>query len=338
MSAPHSKVSSGARELVAHEVLVVDGDPTVQKGMVQLLAPLELHVTPVGTHDKAVELITAKFFGIVIVDLDTPTPNAGLELVKKVHEASPLSKLIVLSPRKSFEAAVAAFRAGAHDIVVKAPDQVAYLKERVLDAAGDATRKKGHSELFNDVREKLETFLRLLMESERRALDLEDRVAGRDSSRTDIDEELRVLVVDADSRLYEMLKKGSIAGFTFEYAQSGGEALDRATTHSFHMVMVGPNLPDLPPQMVLQAVKTQSPEITVLSYQVGGTIDIVEGQRSIRLVDKFTAPNQLTDRLGELADAHRAKGRERRYLQAFREKHYEFLRKLAELRKRLADE
>lgn len=328
-------MTSAARELNAHEVLVVDADPATQKGMVQLLSPLQLHVTAVGTHEKAVELIKHKLFGVVIADLDTPGPSGGLELVKKVHELSPTTTVLVLSPRKSFEAAVQAFRAGAHDVVVKAPDQVDYLKERVLAAAAEGSRQKGHGELFGDVKDMLEDVLRRLLEAERRALDLEDRAAGRDISRTDIEEEMRALIVDADARLFKMLSEGKIPGFTFAYAQSGGEALDHATSHSLHIVLVGPNLPDLPPQMVVQALKTQAPEITVITYAVGGKLEIVEQSKTIPLVDKFTSPNQLTERLGELAQAHRAKGRERRYLQSFRERHYEFLRKMSEIRKRL---
>src|SRR5687768_16087231 len=114
-----SRLVSGARELVSHEVLVVDADPTVQKGMVQLLAPSGLHVTAVGTAEKAIELVTHKFFAVVILDLDTPGPNGGLALVKSVHDASPSSLCLVLSPRKSFDAAVLAFRAGAHDVIMK---------------------------------------------------------------------------------------------------------------------------------------------------------------------------------------------------------------------------
>jgi len=60
----------------------------------------------------------------------------------------------------------------------------------------------------------------------------------------------------------------------------------------------------------------------------------IRGQRNL-VVDQFTQLAQLTDRLDELAEAHRQTGRERRYLTAFRERHYEFLRHLAELRKKL---
>ena len=49
----------------------------------------------------------------------------------------------------------------------------------------------------------------------------------------------------------------------------------------------------------------------------------------------FTEASQLIGRLDELADAWRAKARERRYTQAFRERHYDFLRRYVELKTKI---
>jgi DNA-binding NtrC family response regulator len=301
-------LSSAAREMVANEVLVVDADATVQKGMLQLLAPAGLHVTAAATHDQALELIAGKFFGVVVLDLDTPAPGGGLALVKRIHDVSPTSLCLVLTARKSFEAAVQAFRAGAHDVIMKAPDQVEYLKAKVLDSAGG---KRKDATLLRDVRDSLEEFIKRLMEVDRRAVDLEDRLAGRDPSRGDVGDEIRILCVDSDDRLFKTLKQagaGPTAGFTFEYAQSGGEALDRVTSGAFHIALVGQHLPDLPGPMVISAIKTQAPEIIVVSYELGGKLEIVETTRSISIVSQFTAAAQLTDRLGEVAEAQRGSG------------------------------
>ena len=132
-----------------------------------------------------------------------------------------------------------------------------------------------------------------------------------------------------------MFEKSAQRGFAFTLAQSGGEALDRVTAQSYRIGLVAEHLPDLPPSMVMRALKAQSPETIVISYVLGGRLEIVDDKRTIPIVEQFTALTQLTERLDELAEAHRRTGRERRYLAAFRDRHYEFLRKLAELRKRL---
>ena len=337
--ANESRLVSGVRELVAHEVLVIDADPKVGSGVVQLLAPDGLHVTSMADPQAAVELLGTKFFGCVVLDLDTPGPNEGVDVVRRVHEVSPTSLVIVLCSRKSFDSAVLAFRAGAHDVVVKAPDQVDYLKRRILEGVGDAEKRGQRETLFAQLRESLDDFLKKFMEAERRAQDLEDKLAGRDASRIDTGGDMRVLIVDADSRLYDALSKPGTSppGFIFVDAQSGGEALDKVTSSSFHLAIVGPMLPDLPGTMVVKALKTQAPELLVMTYEPRGRVQLIETTRSINIVDEFTQASQLTGRLTELAEAHRVKARERRYLQAFRERHYNLIRRLAELKKKLVE-
>jgi DNA-binding NtrC family response regulator len=329
-------IMSQERELAGAEVLVVDSDPAVQRGLEKILGPRGLPVSGATSHEKALELVSTKVFGVVVVDLDTPTPNAGLTLVEAVRERSPTTLVIVLASRKAFDAAVSAFRAGAHDVVLKAPDQVDYLTARVVDAAGDWVTRGKTKVLLGEIRETLEEFLKRMMEAERRFTDLEDQIAGRDvrEGRTDLDGEVRLLFADSDDRLYKALSRTS-PGYSFTLAQSGGEALDYFAKGAYQIALVGPTLPDLPSSLIIKTLKAQSPETIVIAYEPNGRLDIIEGSRSISIVPKFTSASQLAERLDELAQAHRAKGKERRYLSAFRERHFEFLRKLSDLRKKV---
>lgn len=326
---------SAERELAGAEVLVVDADPAVQKGIAQLLAPSKLQVTAASDHARALDLISQKLFGVIIIDLDTPSPNAGIPLVKVMRDRSPTSLVFLLVSRKSFDAALAAFRAGAHDVILKAPDQVEYLSARIRDAAGDWVTRRGTAALLLEVRESLEEFLKRFMDAEKRAIELEDKIAGRADTRTDVDDETRVLFVDSDERLYKSVLKTGESGFQFSQVPTGGAALDTVTKGSYHIVLVGPSLPDLPASMIMKALKAQAPETIVIAYEPNGRLDIVEASRAIPIVDKFTAASQLAERLTELAEARRGAVRERRYIQTFRERHYELLRRLSDLRKRI---
>jgi DNA-binding NtrC family response regulator len=330
-----SRLVSGARQLVGHEVLVVDRDDAMRQTMMRLLAPEGLHVTGATAPDKALELVAAKFYGVVVVDLDTPAPGGGLELVGKIHTRSPQSTVLLLTPRPSFEAAVEAFRLGARDVIVKAPEQLEQLKRRVVEGAVAVLRSGGTSTLLADVRAALDDFLKVLMAAERRAQDAEARLAGKDPAETEADVEVAILCVDGDDRLYKGMKGLGLPGYGFVYAQSGGEALDRIGNYRFQIALVGQSIPDLPGDMVIRALKSQAPELIVISYVPNGPMAIVESTRTIPLVDQFTTAAQLTERLAELSQAYRERHRERRYLQAFRERHFEFLRRFAELKKRL---
>src|SRR5262252_435423 len=99
------------------EVLVVDGDDKVQRGLQQLLSQLELVPTVLGDPQRARELVHEKYFAAALIDLDTPTPNAGLELVTWMKEHAPATSLLVMVSRKVFETSVEAFRHGALDVI-----------------------------------------------------------------------------------------------------------------------------------------------------------------------------------------------------------------------------
>ena len=172
----------------------------------------------------------------------------------------------------------------------------------------------------------------------RRAADLGDRLAGKDPTRTAQVDELRVLIVDEVEALYEAMTSAAPPGFSFVHATSGGEALDRAGGGQFHYAMIAEDLTDLPVSMVVRSLRTQAPELVLLTFlgpADNGRVGLVDSSGTRPVVPRFTDAAQLVERLDELAEAWRAKARERRYMQAFREKHYDFLRRYVELRTKI---
>jgi len=325
---------SGVRELVGAEILVIDKDERVQKGMTQLLSAASLHVTCFAEPEEAFELLGKKFFSVVIADLDTPHPNAGLVTIERIKQISPTSMVVILTPRKSFDDAVAALRVGAVDIILKSPESVQYLKDRIMEAAGRSVGKREVNSVLAEVKATQDEFLELFVEAEKRALDFEDKVKGRDPNGT-LGEDIRILVVAQDDSLASALRSATPSGFEFESALSGGQALDRASASRFHIVMVSENLVDLPASMVTRSIKTQNPEVLVLEFSgpgPGGHVDIIDSTKRRPALDEFSEASQLIGRLDELAEAFRSRARDRRYTQAFRERHYDFLRRYVELK------
>lgn len=330
-----SRLIHTGSQLVGAEVLIVDQDERVHAGITQLLAAANMHVTGARDVDAALALCDRTFFSVMLVDLDTPSPSAGIEAVRSLKIKSPTSSIIALTPRRSFDDATIAVRAGAIDLVLKAPDSVAYLKERVIEAAGRSVGRREVDSVLADIRAVHEEFLQKFVDAEKRALDLQDRLAGREVGGGHTIDELAVLVVDEVDELYDALTTAAPAGFTFVHATSGGEALDRVTSGRFHYAMVAEDLHDLPTSMVVRSLKAQNEELVVLTFRGpadNGRVELVEtaGQRPI--IDPFRDPKQLIERMGELAEAFRAKSRERRYMQNFREKHYDFLRRYVEIK------
>ncbi|MEZ4360676.1 MAG: response regulator [Kofleriaceae bacterium] len=332
---PGGPGDAAAPELLGVQVLVVDADPSVREGITRLLSGVGLHVTGADDGARAGALVERQFFSVILVDIDTPTAGAGLDVIAALHERSASSMILALSPRRSFEDGVAAVRAGAVDLVLKDPSSVPYLQERVRVAAGRSQGRRLVDALLEEVSDVSEEFLRRFMDAERRALDAADLAAGRAPGSVPNLEELRVLVADEANRLAEGLIAAAPPGYAFVHATTGGVALDRLSSSSFHYAMVADELSDLPASTLVRTIRTQFPDTVVLTYQgpsEQGKLELVEthGQRVI--VSPFREAGQVVARLDELAEAWRAKARERRYAQAFRERHYDFLRRYVELK------
>jgi DNA-binding response OmpR family regulator len=324
--------------LVGVEVLVLDGDQRVHEGIAQLLSEASLHVTCAGDSDRALQLVERQFFSVALVDLDTPSPSAGIATVERIKQLSPTTMIVAMTPRRSFDDAVAAVRAGAVDLILKAPESVAYLKDRVLDAAGRSVGKREVDTVLDEIKSVHEDFLLRFMDAERRAVDLADKVAGRDQSRVTQMGDLRVLVVDEVEELFGALQAAAPQGFAFSYASSGGEGLDQASAGGFHYAMIAEDISDLPAKTVARTIRNQQPDTVVLTFlgpAENGHVELVETQGSRSIVKPFREAQQLLARMDELAEAWRAKARERRYTQAFRERHYDFLRRYVELKTKI---
>ena len=97
-------------------------------------------------------------------------------------------------------------RAGAVDLILKSPDSVAYLKERVLDAAGRSVGKREVDDVLGDIKTVHDAFERARAHCKLLAQDL----------------------FDADVALQLRAKSGPPAGPLFEQEAKERAAADRA--------------------------------------------------------------------------------------------------------------
>jgi DNA-binding response OmpR family regulator len=328
-------------EADGQEVLVVDGDEKVQRGLAQLLGEHGLVPTVVSDAVRARELAREKYFAVALIDLDTPQTNAGLELTRWFKENAPTTTTIVMCSRKVFESSVAAFRAGAADVIVKSPDQVQYLTQRTVEVAEGVQKSFADDKLIQEVLGVHEDFLRRLMDTSRKIGELEEQLGGG-SHPSAADEECALLLVEDDAWLGKQLESALQVrgGYTLVTASNGGEALDRATGRVFQIALVRDALPDLTGSMVVSTLKAQSADtLTILFSRPNGAqagkAEVIEGSKNIPLVPEFSDGNQMIERIDELREAFRRKSRERRYLASFRQENYELLKRYADLKQRL---
>jgi DNA-binding NtrC family response regulator len=326
-------------------VLVVDSDRSVLKGLERLLTSAGLTVTTLTDATRARDQVEKRYIPVVLADLDTPEPGAGIDLVKFAREKSPLTAVIVMTAKKTFEVVAPAFRAGATDVIPKTQDAVPYLRERVLEAARETRTADTRERLLVDVGEMHEEFLKKVMELSRQVTDLEDRVLARDGDVSSSVNELTVihlLLVDDAPALNAVLTRDLPAdkGWRIRYAQSGGEALDAASQTPPNILVVNQTLPDLPASMVIKTIKGRTPDAVTLIFSAPdegspGEVKMVDASKLMTLIPSFSAPDQLVGSLLEVREGLRQKVRERRYLVSFRKQNLDFLQKYHALKQRL---
>jgi len=326
------------------EVLVVDADEQVIKGLDRLLTRVGLVVT--GTTDpvRARDQLLNKFYAVALVDADTPTPGGGIELLQFARDKSPLTSVIIMSGRKAYEIAVKAFRAGAVDVVLKEPDVVPYLRERVTEAASELQQVSERNTLMEEISEAHEEFLRRMRDMAKEVVDMEDRMLGRGrADGDDAADAMNVVLVDDDPSALKKLEGvlTTANGWHFRVAVTGGEALDFVTQMRPQIVLVKEQLPDLPGSMVVKTVRAGTPDTVTLLYNppgrpgAAGDVKMIDASRTMVLVPSYTDTEQLVAPLNEIKEGLRQKTRERRYLQAFRQRNYEFLQRYASLKQRI---
>jgi len=337
--------SANSQDGTGQEILVLDADETVRKGVDRLLREAGLGVTMLFDIERAKDQIANRFFPVVLADLDTPTQDAGIDLIKFVRERSALTAVIVMSRRIGFDAVAPVFRAGATDVIPKAREYVRDLRERVLKAASDVKAAMAREQLLVDLIELNEDLLRKMMALSRRAIDAEDKLMEREgglSSSTTGLAALNLLLVDDETSLADALAKELTEekGWRIRHVQTGGEALDSASQVPPMVLVAKENLPDLTGSMVVKTIKATVPSLIAMVFAPpapdhAGEVRIADQSRLHVLLPQFVAPSELVTQLAEVRDALARKGKERRYAKLFQTQYVEVLERCNRLRRQV---
>jgi DNA-binding NtrC family response regulator len=327
------------------EILVLDADETVRKGVERLLREAGLGVTILSDIDHAKDQVANRFFPVVLADLDTPTQDAAIDLIKFVRERSPLTAVIVMSRRIGFDAIAPVFRAGATDVIPKAREYVRDLREHVLNASNNVKAAMAREQLLVDLVDLNEELLRKMMSLSRQVTDAEDKIMAREgglSSSASGLGALNLLLVDDDATLASALESEltEAKGWHIRHVQTGGEALDSASQVPPMVLVAKENLPDLTGSMVVKSIKASVPSLIAMVFAPpspghAGEVRIADQSRLHVLLPQFIAPAELVAQLAEVREALVRKAKERRYVKIFQNQYAEVLEKCNRLKQQV---
>lgn len=321
------------------EVLLLDKNEDLRNRLKVLLDPLSIIVTATSDEERALKLAQEKHFAVILLDMDTPSSGAGLDLASQLQVTSPASHVVLWTSRKTFDLAVQGFRQGTADVIAKAPDEEQHLIDKVKSLCLETRRTDERVQVLREALGVHEKFLQRFMDTFRKAKEAENLASGSVASWNLL--ECIILVVDDNPQTAQGLRTalGTEARYRCVSALNGGEALDFAGNSIFHIALVKDSLPDLSGSMVAKSLREQCDEGIVLLFEhpssKPGYVSIVERHQTIKLIRQLKTAGQLVDRIHEMREAYVGKSLEKHIFECFREEHLDFLKQYAELRQKI---
>jgi len=314
------------------ELLIAEGTERDRDGLRKLFEAESFICTAADSSEQAQDLLRRKFFPVALIDLDFGGTNEGLSLASYIQEHSRPTRIVMITGRRSFEAAVRALRCGVLDIVNKRPDQVDHLRAAVNLALDRYHSGSKDSQLLREARGVLDDAMRIVLALGRKLY------GGDASSGAGLKMKPAILMVDEDQAfLQQVAKLLADRQWDISVELSGGSGLDKASTFSFQIICVRDELGDLPGQMLLRSAQAQKTSALGLLYSQRGAghLDRYELGQPKNTEVPFRGPQHLVEALGTLVNELALVREERRYLQAFRAEHGVFFKRFAELKARI---
>lgn len=312
-----------------HELLIVDGVERDREGLRAYFDARGYVCTAVDSGTRAAELAGNKVFEVALVDLDIGREHGGIDVIETIRRRSRITAIVGTTGRRSFDAAVHAFRAGAIDVVLKDPESVDHLAH-VVERAALRSEASAGGDLFGEVRGVLDEAFKVMLQLSRGVY------AHLSAAKAPI--RPRVLIVDGDQEFMQELSwLVEDEPWEVHAEMSGGAALDKGMTTSLDIVASRAELMDLRGSMLVKSIQAQSPEVVGLVYSTtgDGRIDRYEQGLLVSSSDPPGRPEDLFHAVAELVSQLDERAQERRVIQAFTGEHREFVKRYADLKQKI---
>jgi DNA-binding NtrC family response regulator len=120
-------------------------------------------------------------------------------------------------------------------------------------------------------------------------------------------EPMKILVVDDEAPIREMLKKGlsQMGGFTIDIAQNGQEAIEKIEKDVFDLILTDLKMPEMDGIELLKTIKGTRPEMMVILMTAYGSIQTAVEAIKIGANDYITKPIDFNELLIHISKAQK---------------------------------
>jgi len=110
-------------------------------------------------------------------------------------------------------------------------------------------------------------------------------------------ESMKILVVDDEASIREMIKKGlsQMGGYSVKVAQNGAEAIEKIEKDIFDLVLTDLKMPEMDGLELLKTIEGTRPEVMVILMTVFGSIETAVEAMRIGANDYVTRPIDLNE-------------------------------------------
>jgi len=136
-----------------YKLLVVDDEPIIRKGIIQLINYEELAVGSIfeaSDGGSALEIVKKEHPDIILSDINMPVMD-GLEFAAKAKEINPDSKIAMITGYNYFDYAVTALKAGVDDYVVK-PVSKEDIKQLLVKLIHDIKKQRNSEKVRESIK------------------------------------------------------------------------------------------------------------------------------------------------------------------------------------------
>jgi two-component system, OmpR family, response regulator len=114
------------------KILVVDDEDDFRETIVKRLLKRKMTARGAESGEKALELIEAQPFDVVVLDVKMPGLD-GIDTLREIKQRKPLIEVILLTGHASMESGIEGMKLGAYDYVMK-PANLEELIEKMRQA------------------------------------------------------------------------------------------------------------------------------------------------------------------------------------------------------------
>jgi two-component system, OmpR family, alkaline phosphatase synthesis response regulator PhoP len=199
------------------ELLVVDDDRDVCHLMAMTLKQVGYKVTEAYSGWDAVELTTRQSYDVLLTDINMPKID-GVQLMKRVKEASPSTAIILITGAPSLDSAVESIKGGAHSYLMKPCSSA-----EICAAVESAIRSNRKSRLMQELVDSIQDNVSELGEIARRMINIESPSQDADN--------------DEAQNANSILKLGGISVYRDRYEMAMDDKVASLTPTEFDLLV-----------------------------------------------------------------------------------------------------